>query len=128
MSARKLTVSESACDKIIGVMKHYNIGDTAYIVRHTPWWPSDEEKAKLEADGRCVIDEAYSRERDEVFPSLVKAIAHARKVRKSSFWGIAEVFEARLTNPYSGDIPDHRIKRSALAWAPTGEYECEVGQ
>jgi hypothetical protein len=108
--------------------REYNIGDTAYVVRHCPYWPSEEEKAALEAKGRAAIEEAYHREQEELFDSLSRAVAFARKAAKKSFWGLAEIYEARLTNPYREDgISDERIKRSALVWEEIdGGYKCEI--
>jgi len=108
-------------------MKAFNIGDTAYIVRHCPFWPTPEESKAIEDSGDQVIEVAYRKERDDIFTSLSKAIAFARRAYRGDFWGRAEVFEARLSNPYREDgIPGERIKRSALEWEPTGEYECLI--
>lgn len=107
--------------------RDYKIGDTAYIVRHCPFWPSDAEKALIESSGKQVIDVAYEKEQEEVIPSLVKAVSFARRAAKGDFWRRAEVFEARLVNPYADVLPDHLLKPSARTWEPIeGGYECEI--
>jgi hypothetical protein len=108
-------------------LKGFKIGDTAYMVRHTPWYPSKEEKEKLEAEGEEIIQIAYNKEENELFTSLSKAIQFARKIVKTDFWGCATVYEARLVNPYSEDVPDWQLKRTALRWEQIeGGYECEI--
>lgn len=107
--------------------KVYQIEDVAYVVKHCPFWPSEAEKVAIEARGSQVIDEAESRIERTVIETLPAAIRFARKAVKGDFWGLVTVYEARLVNPYSDDIPNHRIKRSALEWEQIeGGYECEI--
>lgn len=107
-------------------MKTFNIGDTAYAVRHCPFNPTEKEKEEI-LRHREIVDEAYDHEEERIFESLSKAIAFARKVVRSDFWGFATVFEAKLVNPYSDEIPDCLLKPSARRWRQIeGGYECEI--
>ena len=104
----------------------FTIGETGFVVRHTPWRPTPEEVAKIESDGSQPIEEAYRRERLSVFRQLTKAVKFARRAIKTDYFGVAEITECTLVNPYP-EIPDCRIRREALEWKPVpGGYEAEI--
>lgn len=126
MKCQNLTLSESAYGKIVGVMKtNYQIGDTAYIVDYCPE-PTNEQ---ADADNFDCAWWQLDHTEEEVFPSLVKAIAFARKAAKTSIFGVVEVYEAVLSNPYKGEFPDWMVKQSALRWQKLeGGYECEINR
>lgn len=100
----------------------FEIGDVAYIVEHCPE-PTTEQ---AEDDSFDVVCWQMEKTVQEVFPTLVRAIAFARKAVKASIFGVIDIWEAELVNPYRSEIPDWQIKRTALKWQKNGGYECEV--